>query len=176
VDVLHLIDRLEEMVADARRLPLGGGIVVPRQQVLDLVDQMRVALPRQVYDARDVVERRDEIMRESEHKAQERLSQADEELEKRLAQTEVVQAAQSRAEAIVMAAEERARELLRDAEQQARARLDESQTESRREMGEADAYSLQTLRRLEDQLEGFLGTVRNGIDALEARSVERPGG
>jgi cell division septum initiation protein DivIVA len=175
VDILHLIDRLEEIVAEARRLPLGGGTVVPRQQLLDLVDQMRVALPREVYEARDLLSRRDEITREGEQRAHELVSQAQDEMERRLAESEVVKAAAGRAQELLEAAEERARDLLRSSEEQARERLDEAQSESRREMGEADAYSLQTLRRLEEQLEGFLGTVQNGIDALEARSAERPG-
>ena len=176
MDILHLIDRLEEIVGEARRLPLGGGTVVPRQQLIDLIDQMRVAVPREVYDARDVVERRDEVVREAEHKAEDILAQAREELERRLAQTEIVQASQERAKEVVAAAEERARELLRSAEEQARERLDEAQRVSRTEMGEADAYAVATLRRLEEQLEGFLNTVHNGIDALEARSAERPKG
>jgi hypothetical protein len=174
LDILHLIDRLEQTIAESRRLPLGGGIVVPRQQLLDLVDQMRVALPRQVYDAQDVLERSEELVRAAEHTAREKLAQVDEELEKRLAETEVVKAAQARAAELEAAAEERARELARASEEQAAERLDEAQAESAREMMEADNYSLQTLRRLEEQLENFLSTVQNGIDALEARSAERP--
>ena len=169
MDILHLIDRLEELVADARRLPVGGGTVVNRQRLLDLVDDMRVAVPREVYDAREVIEDRDAAIAEGERQAAELLAQAHEELERRLAQTEIVQAAAERAKDIVAAGDERARELLRSAEEQARARLDEAQTTSRAEMREADVYALQTLRKLEDQLENFLNTVRNGVDALEAR-------
>ena len=29
MDILHLIDRLEEIATDARRLPVGGGVVDP---------------------------------------------------------------------------------------------------------------------------------------------------
>lgn len=174
MDILHLIDRLEEMVAEARRLPVGGGVVVNRQRLLDLIDDMRVAVPREVYDAREVIEERDEVIRQGARKADELLAQAHEELERRLAQTEVVQAAAERAREIVAAGEERARELLRAAEEQARERLDEAQRTSLEEMHEADVYALQTLRKLEEQLESFLHTVRNGVDALEARSAERP--
>jgi hypothetical protein len=174
MDILHLIDRLEEIVADARRLPIGGGTVVSRQQLLDLVDRMRVAVPGEVYEARDVIERRDEVVREGEFRAQEVVAQAHEELERRLAQTELVKAAQDRARDLMAEAEERAGELLRSAEEQARARLDEAQQTSRNEMREADVYALQTLRKLEEQLEGFIRTVRNGIDALEVRSADRP--
>ena len=174
MDILHLIDRLEEIVADARRLPIGGGTVVSRQQLLDLVDRMRVAVPGEVYEARDVIERRDEVVREGELRAEEIVGEAREELERRLGQTEMVKAAQERAAEVVAQAEERARELLRSAEEQARARLDEAEQTSRDEMREADVYALQTLRRLEEQLESFLNTVHNGVDALEARSAERP--
>ncbi|HEY5639552.1 MAG TPA: hypothetical protein VIW01_05830 [Dehalococcoidia bacterium] len=41
-------------------------------------------------------------------------------------------------------------------------------------MRESDAYALQTLRKLEGELENFLATVRRGVDALEIRSAERP--
>jgi hypothetical protein len=174
MDILHLIDRLEEIAADARRLPIGGGSVVSRQQLLDLVDRMRVAVPKEVYDAREVIEKREEYVREGEAQAAALLSQAQEELSRRLADTEVVKAAEERAKEVLAEADARAGELLRQSEEQARARLDEAQATSRDEMREADVYSLQTLRKLEEQLEGFLGTVRNGIDALETRSADRP--
>jgi hypothetical protein len=174
MDVLHLIDRLEEIVADARRLPIGGGAVVNRQQLLDLVDRMRVAVPREVYDAREVIDERDDVIRQAEVQAGEIVAQAHEELERRLEQTEIVQAAHDKSRQIVLSAEERVRDLLRAAEEQARDRLDEAQQTASEEMREADVYALQTLRKLEDQLEGFINTVRNGVDALEARSADRP--
>jgi hypothetical protein len=174
VDILHLIDRLEEIAAEARKVPLGGGVIVQKQAVLELVDRMRVAVPREVYDARDLLEKRDEVIREGEVQAKELLDTAHEELERRLVETEVVKAANERARDIVAQGEERRRELVTQAEEQARARLDEAQQTSRNEMREADMYALQTLRRLEEQLEGFLSTVRNGVDALEQRAADRP--
>ncbi|MEO8458049.1 MAG: hypothetical protein ABI559_09575 [Chloroflexota bacterium] len=174
MDILHLIDRLEEIAAEARKVPLGGGVIVQKQAILDLVDRMRVAVPREVYDAREMIERRDEVVHEGELQAKALLDNAHEELERRLVQTEVVKAAQARAHEIIAMGEERRRELVTEAETQARGRLDEAQQTSRNEMREADSYALQTLRRLEEQLEGFLGTVRNGVDALEQRAADRP--
>jgi hypothetical protein len=43
-------------------------------------------------------------------------------------------------------------------------------------MHEADVYALQTLKRLETELDGFLSTVRKGIDTLDQRAADRPGG
>jgi crotonobetainyl-CoA:carnitine CoA-transferase CaiB-like acyl-CoA transferase len=174
LDILHLIDRLEEMLADARRVPVGGGVIVSRQKLADLIDRMRVAVPREVYDSREVVEQRDELLRQAQEEATALLAQARDELEKRLAETEVVKAADERAHEIIAEAEGRARDLGREAEGQARERLDEAQAVARTEMREADAYALQTLRKLETELEGFLSSVRKGVDALEIRSAERP--
>jgi vacuolar-type H+-ATPase subunit H len=175
VDILHLIDRLEEMAAEARKLPVGGGAVISRQRLLDLIDRMRVAVPAEVYDARELLEKRDEILREAEAEAARMLAEARERLEEKLNETVVVQAAQERSREIIAKAEERGKQLLRDAEEQARARLDEAQEAARSHMREADVYALQTLRRLESELTAFLNTVRKGIDTLEQRA-QRPGG
>ncbi len=175
MDILHLIDRLEELAGEARRLPVGGGMVVSRQRLLDLVDRMRVAVPREVYDARDVLERQDEVLRSAQEEAARLLAQAQAEVEARLQEKAVVQQAQERAREVLTHAQERAQELMKGAEEQARARLDDAQEAARAQMREADVYALQTLKRLEEQLEGFLTTVRRGIDTLEQRAAERPG-
>jgi len=96
-------------------------------------------------------------------------------VEKRLAQTEVVKAADDRAREILADAQARAQELLRGAEEQARGRLDDAQQSSLSQMREADVYALQTLKRLEQELNGFMTTVRKGISALEHRAADRPG-
>ncbi|MBI2912739.1 MAG: hypothetical protein HYY03_02325 [Chloroflexi bacterium] len=175
MDILHLIDRLEELASEARRLPVGGGAVVSRQRLLDLIDRMRVALPREVYDAREVLEKRDEVLVAAEAEAARLLAQAQAEVESRLKETAVVKAAEERGRELVSQAEGRAQELSREAEEQARGRLDESQAVARQQMREADVYSLQTLKRLQQELEGFLATVRRGVETLEQRAAERPG-
>ena len=174
MDILHLIDRLEELLSEARRLPVGGGVVINRGKLADVVDRMRVAVPREVYDSREIVEQRDQVLREAGDEAEQLLAQAREQLEARISETEVVKAAQERAADLVADAKGRAAELGRDSEEQARLRLDEAQTASRDQMRESDVYALQTLRKLEGELEGFLTTVRRGVDALEIRSADRP--
>jgi len=175
LDIVHLIDRLEEMASEARRLPVGGGLVMSRQRLLDVIDRMRVAVPREVYDARDVLERRDQVLRSAQEEATQLVGESKDEVEKRLAQTEVVKAADDRAREILADAQARAQELLRGAEEQARGRLDDAQQSSLSQMREADVYALQTLKRLEQELNGFMTTVRKGISALEHRAADRPG-
>lgn len=156
-------------------MPVGGGVVVSRQRLLDLIDRMRVAVPREVYDSREVLERRDEVLAAAEAEVARLLAQTQAEVEARLQETAVVKAAEARGREMVSQAEGRAQDLVKEAEEQARGRLDESQAVARQQMREADVYSLQTLKRLQQELEGFLTTVRRGIEALEQRAAERPG-
>jgi hypothetical protein len=174
VDILHHIDRLEELVGEARKLPVGGGLVLSRQRLLDLIDRMRVAVPKEVYDARDVIEKRDEVLADATAEASRIIARAKEEVEERLKETEVVKAAEERARQILAQGQERLLELSREAEAQAAARLDDAQEAAREQMREADVYALQTLRKLETELNEFIATVRRGIDTLEKRAAERP--
>ena len=150
-------------------------MVVPRQKLVDLIDRMRVAVPREVYDSREVLEQREEVLRAAREEAALLLADAEARLEEQLKETEVVKAAEARALQVVAEAQQRAQGLLIDAEQQARDRLDDAQEMSRAQMREADVYALQVLKRLEQELDGFTATVRRGIDALETRAADRPG-
>ena len=175
MDILHHIDRLEELVGEARKLPVGGGLVLSRQRLLDLIDRMRVAVPKEVYDAREVIEKRDEVLADATAEASRIIARAKEEVEERLKETEVVKAAEERARQILAGGQERLLELSREAEAQAAARLDDAQEAAREQMREADVYALQTLRKLETELNEFIATVRRGVDTLEKRAAERPG-
>jgi flagellar biosynthesis/type III secretory pathway protein FliH len=174
VDILHLIDRLEEIVGEARKLPVGGGVVVPKQRLIDLVDRMRVAVPKEVYDSRDLLERQEEVLRSAHEDAELLLAEAKAQVEERLKDEAIVKAAGERAREIEQDAETKAESLMRDAETQARERLDDAAQASLAQMKESDAYALQTLTALEDELDRFLTTVKRGIETLEQRSAERP--
>jgi crotonobetainyl-CoA:carnitine CoA-transferase CaiB-like acyl-CoA transferase len=175
MDILHLIDRLEEMAAEARRLPVGGSVVISRQRLLDVIDRMRVAVPREVYDSREVIQHRDEVLKLAEEQSAQLVAETRAELAKKLETTEVVKAAEERARELLSEAQSRAQELVKSADEQARGRLDDAQESSRAQMREADVYALQTLKRLEQELDGFMLTVRRGIDTLEHRAADRPG-
>jgi len=169
IDVLYLIDRLEELVAQGFHVPLGSGVVVHRQRLLDLIDRMRVAMPADIREAREVLQKQEEVLAQAQEEAGRIIARAQAELEERLKDEAVVKAAEERAQKIVREGEERAQALVRDGETQARERLDEAERSAQQQMEEADLYSLQTMRRLETQLNNFLNTVRKGIETMEER-------
>ena len=168
MDLLHHIDQIEELVANAQRMPIGGRAIVDRQRLLDIVDQIRVAVPNQVYEAEKVLAEREALLRDAEEEAQLLVARAEEHVTRLTSQHEIVRAAQVRAEEITQEAELRAEERLAEVNAEIQGRINESRRFSEQQMAAADRYAQELLSRLDQQLEAFRQSVRSGLDQLEA--------
>ena len=160
------------MVAEGKRMPLGTGVIVDRRRLLDLVDQMRAALPNEVKEAADILGRRAEVLKRADEEAQIKLRRAQEQVDDLLSQDSVTRQAEARADMLVREAEARCDRMLLDTENQARARMAEAEKLAGEQMDEADRYATEMLRRLDGQLEVFSRNVRTALDSLETRPAE----
>ena len=52
MDIQFLVERLEALVVNARKVPMTSQIILEQATVLDLIDQLRVAIPEEVRAAR----------------------------------------------------------------------------------------------------------------------------
>ena len=168
IDILHLIQRLEDLVGEARRLPIGSGVVMDRRRLLDLVDQMRTAVPSEIKEAQELLSEREEVLRQAHEDAAIVRAKADEEVEQRLSESDLAKTAQARAEMLIQEAQARIERLEREAQERARAHVSDAEKVAARQMDEADRYALEMLRKLEQQLGAFISNVRAGIETLEA--------
>lgn len=84
--VFESLDALVTVVEEARSVPMTGNCVVPRGDVLELLDDVREALPGELDDAQDVLDRRDEIVTTAEREAAQARSVALEQSDELLAQ------------------------------------------------------------------------------------------
>ncbi len=146
MDILHLVDRLEELLNKSRPLPFTHNVIVDEDRMLDLIDQMRVAIPEEVKKAAQVQAQRDRILAQAQEESNRTVAIAREKSEQFVERDAIVQAAQARAEQIKAQA-------FAEAENTRR---------------EADNYVLETLTHLEMELDRFLTQVRNGIRLLQA--------
>ena len=153
-------------------MPIGAGVVVDRRRMLDLVDQMRAALPNEIREAEDLITRRNEVLRLADEEAQIKLRRAQEQIDDLLSNDSVVREAQARADMLVREAEARCDRMLMDTEAQAKARMAEAEKLSGEQMDEADRYASQMLHRLEEQLQAFSRNVRTALESLEPQPVE----
>ena len=172
MDILHLVDRLEELAAEARRMPIGQGVVIDRRRILELVDQMRSTVPWEIRDARDIVEQKEAILEEARREADGIVAKAELQVRDMLEENSLAQQAERQAQQIIERAEQRAQQLHDQAHEQVQARLRQAEFAATNQMDEADRYALEMLRRLEQQLSAFNATIRGGIDALEERTGE----
>lgn len=170
--MLHLIDRLEELIGEARRLPIGTGSVIDRRRLLDLVDQLRAAVPTEVREAQEILERKEGLLAETDEEAALRLSRADEEVERRISESEIARAAQTRADQIIAASQSETERLLEEAKGQAAALRSEGERLASEQMEEADRYALEMLVKLDQQLGAFSASVRAGIETLDHKPAE----
>jgi cell division septum initiation protein DivIVA len=159
------------MVAEGRRMPIGAGVVVDRRRLLDLVDQMRAALPNEIKEAEDILKRRDDVLLRADEEAQIKLRRCQEQIDDLLSHDSLVREAQARADMLVREAEARGDRMLADTETRAQARMAEAEKLANEQMDEADRYATEMLRRLDEQLQLFGQNVRTALDSLETRPL-----
>ncbi len=170
MDMLHLIDRLEEVMTEARRMPIGQGVVVDRRRILELIDNMRSTVPWEVRDAEEITANKDAILEEARREAEGVIHRAELEAQEKVEDEAILERAERQAQQIVTQGQERAQQILDEAHEQAQARLEQAEQAGTNQMDEADRYALELLRRLEQQFSAFNSTVHNGIEALESRT------
>jgi cell division septum initiation protein DivIVA len=146
MDILHLVDRLEEVFNAGRPIPLTRSLVIDEDRVLELIDQMRVSIPDEVKKAQQVLAQRDRILAQAQEEAARTVQLAKEKVDQMVERDTLVVQAQSRAEQILQSAKAEAEGIRRD----------------------ADDYVLDVLSRLETELTKSLQQVRNGVAKLRA--------
>lgn len=167
MDLLHLVDRLEEMVAGAQKMPIGNRAILDRRRMLDLIDQMRIAVPHEVREAQDIVATRDAIRREAEEEGRIIIAEAEGQAARMVEEHSITEAARHRAEEIAQEAERRLQIRVDEANRDIQARLLESRQLAREQMEAADEYARELLVRLERQLQAFQNSIRAGVQQLE---------
>jgi len=145
MDILYLLDRLEAVLTSGSRIPLTGKTVVDEHECLDIVDQMRVAIPEEIKQAKRVHGERERLILDAEEQAKRIIAHAQEQADLMVQQHEIVKAAEARARKMLEAAEAEAAE--------------------RREG--SDRYAAETLKELEGRLTELLSVVGNGLRSLE---------
>lgn len=150
MDILYLLDRLEEALASGQHVPFTARSLIDEQEALDILDQIRVAIPEEVKQARRVLAERESIIGEATERAERIEHDAAAQLRQRLDEHTLVRDAERRAEEIRV-------EALRAAEQMRR---------------EADAYAYRVLHKVQAQLEALGVQVEQGLRNLEQERDE----
>ena len=110
MDVLVLIDKLDDLVHNAKAVPLTDQVRIDREEIYDILDQMRATIPEEIKQARWIVKERQEMLAEAKRETDRILGEAREQAVREASQTEIVKLAERQAQEIVDDARRQARE------------------------------------------------------------------
>jgi len=145
MDIQHLVDRLEQMLAESKRLPLTSSLLVDEDRIFNIVDQMRVSIPEEVKRANRVEAEKERILAQAKEEADRIRDLAKQEASELVRRDSIMGSAQQRSDTILERARREA-EIMR---------------------AESDVYALTVLSKLEEDLLRSLSVVRNGMHRLE---------
>ncbi len=151
MDILQLIDRLEELFNDAKAVPFTHNVIVDEDRMLELIDQMRIAIPEEVKKAQQVVSQRDRVMAQAQEEANRTLQLSRDKADQYVQKDVIVQEAQRRAEQIIS---------------QARAEAEATRVD-------ADNYVVDTLMQLQDQIAKLSNQVSNGVRMVQEEQMRK---
>ena len=152
IDIIFLVERLESVVANGKRLPLTNNVVVDQATALDLIDQLRVAVPEEVRQAKRVNQESERILEKAQEEADRIVARAQEQAAFLIEERELTRAAETRSQEIIAEGHRDADEIRHG----------------------ADEYAASVLVRLEGECVKALQSIRHGIQMLDERRGVEP--
>jgi F0F1-type ATP synthase membrane subunit b/b' len=152
MDIAARLQQLEDMVREAKSMPLSSSALVNRDEVLDLLHEMQDSLPEEIKQARWIVKDREDLLAKARAEAEKIVEHAREEQLRMARKQEIVQRAAEEAERILAEADEQARTMRRDAEDYADGKLAQLETALRRILEDSQSAG-RALSKTLDQVE-----------------------
>ena len=148
MDIQFLVERLEALIVNARKVPMTSQIILEQATILDLIDQLRVAIPEEVRQARRINQEGDRVLTRARDEAE-----------------QIIGAAQEQAALLLQD-----QSILREAEAKSQELLDRAQGKSEETMRGADQYAADVLVRLDSDLVKTLSIIKKSLEVLEERT------
>ena len=147
MDILHLVDRLEELFNQSRPFPFTHNVIVDEDRMLDIIDQMRISIPEEVKKAQQIFSQKDRVLAQAQEEASRKLSLAQEKADQLIDKDLIVQDAQKRASQII----------------------DQARLEADNIRIGADQYAMDKLTELEHAVQVLINQIRNGMRVLDEK-------
>lgn len=151
MDILHLVDRLEELFNNSRAVWFTHNVIVDEDEMLGIIDQMRVSIPEEIKKAQQLLNQRDRMLAQAQEEANRIVELARQKAEQMAEKDQIVQMAQHRADQI----------------------LQRAQAEADNIKADANDYVADTLGALEIQLSRTLNQVQNGIRTIQEELMRK---
>ena len=156
MDILYLVDRLENLMNNSKKMPLTNSLLMKESEILNIIELMRTSIPDEIKQARRIIQEKERILAQAQADASTLLARAREETERVMNREGLLQAAQARSQELVRQATVQGQEVIRRSHEQAK----------QREAG-ADVYAAETLRNLREHLLAVEMEISRNILSIE---------
>jgi hypothetical protein len=150
VDIMFLLERLESLIATGTGVPTTRKVLVDKDAILELIDQLRVAVPEEVHAAKRINAEGERIIENANDEAGRIAARAQEQAAYLIGEKGLTERAQAEGRQIVA----------------------EAQAAADNVRFGADAYAAEILGSLEAEVRKALAGIEKGIDVLEIRQAE----
>ena len=152
----NLIEKLEELISSGTGVPATGRVLMDRDKLTELVNQIRSSIPEDIQEAQDLLQMREKLINQALLEGRHIRSASEDEARSRVTESEITKEAKKRSGEIIEEAQHRAQRV-----------LDETDAQVTTRRAGADKYTQETLLKLEEDLSQILTTIRHGIEVTE---------
>lgn len=115
MEIMDLIDRLEDVVNHATKVPLTSKVMVDPEEFYALIDALREAIPDEIREASRIAQQREEILNEAKAWAEAKMREAHTKASQLTAESVVTKEAETQANEVIDQAKRVAREIRQNA-------------------------------------------------------------
>lgn len=167
------IDEIYNYVEDCKPSKLyPSKVVVDREQLYDLLDELRLCAPEEIKRYQKIITNRDGILNEAQQRAEDMLSQAQQQTAQILDQSEIVQTAYQRAEDIMRQANEEAQRLVDAAQNESEQMRRASLLYTNDLLSEAQAHVEEALHDIDNKSRMLSSALKNSIQLMKSNKEE----
>jgi len=146
---MFFVERLEAMIANGRKLPLTSNVVVDQAAALDLVDELRHAVPEEVQSARRITAEGERILERAQQESERIVAKAQEQAAFLIDERGLTEASEAEGRRVIHDALAEAADVRRG----------------------SDEYAADVLVHLEGEVVKALQSIRRGIELLDERRL-----
>jgi hypothetical protein len=108
LDIIFLVERLESLIANGKPLPLTRNAIIDRDAALNLIDELRVAVPEEVRAAKRINQEGERIIEKAQEEAERIVGRAQEQAAYLIEERGLTEAAEDESRRILAGADEEA--------------------------------------------------------------------
>lgn len=151
MDIERLMDELEDILEASWHLPLSGGkAMVDTSEVKRILEDIRLAMPKEVVQARKIVDERDKILNKAQTEIDSMMKISEEKIKSMVSKSEIVKNAQVSADNIIAEATSKAKEI----------------------RGSANEYVSNMMKKLDETVTANLTEIRKARRLLDGNGEE----